>query len=86
MSLIAKKPNQEFDNNFVGTNILDFILQSNYKATVVLWGMLIVVFASRLKFINSAFPHPRWNPEPPRDVRSHLMPVWGKDGGGAGGG
>lgn len=75
MSLIAKKPNKKFDNNFVRTSVLGFVLQSNYKATV-LWGMLIVVFASRLKFINSELPRPHRIPEPPRDARS-LMPAWG---------
>lgn len=76
MSLIAKKPNKKFDNNFVGTSVLGFVLQSNYKATV-LWGMLIVVFASRLKFTNSELPRPYRIPEPPRDARSPLMPAWG---------
>lgn len=52
MNLIAKKPNKKFDNNFVGTSVLDSVLQSNYRATV-LWGMLTVVFARRLRFINS---------------------------------
>lgn len=69
MSLIAKKPNKKFDNNFVGTSVLGFVLQSNYKA-MVLRGMLIVVFASRLKFINSELPRPHRIPEPPRDARS----------------
>lgn len=55
MSLIARKPTKKFDNNFSRTSVLGFVLPSNYKATV-LWGMLIVAFPRRLKFINPEFP------------------------------
>lgn len=55
MSLIARKPTKKFDNNFSRTSVLGFVLPSNYKATI-LWGMLIVAFSRRLKFINPEFP------------------------------